>query len=74
MSPPAGFKPIEFTPSGTYVDLWSAELGVQPRCLLWIEQWHVIGLDGVVGERVTPEPTHWRETLEDATPSSATVQ
>lgn len=74
MSPPAGFKPIELAPSGTYVDLWAAGLGVQPRCLLWIEQWHAIGPDGVVGGRVAPEPTHWRETLEDVAPATATAQ
>ena len=70
MTAPAGFKPIGFAPSGTYVDLWVPGRGVLSRCLLWIEQWHEIGPDGLGGERVTPEPTHWREPLEDAAPVS----
>jgi hypothetical protein len=74
MSAPAGFKPVASAPSGTYVDLWVPGRGVLPRCMLWIEQWHEIGPDGVGGERVRPEPTHWRETLEDAVPPSGARQ
>lgn len=66
MTIPAGFKPIDFAPSGTLVDLWVPGRGVLAQCVLWIEQWHETRPDGTAGERVAPEPTHWRERLEDA--------
>lgn len=71
---PAGFKPIGSAPSGTYADLWVPGRGVMPRCMLWIEQWYEIGPDGVAGKRVLPEPTHWREPLEDAVPPTEARQ